>query len=239
MARKSAFTLIELLVVIAILSLLVSILMPALTQARELARQAACMTQLRTIGLAENYYVQDNDGQIIYTRAEGGGFAANCSYWASYVWEQIYGNLADIRKTGRPVDSVEFLRCPSSGDYPGWADALRGGVQYLPGITYVRNSFDLKVLWWVSNDPANQRPGVSIDSIQSPGNTPDVTDGLHIHAPQSSQYWDMDFLPRTEGGNRCTDYRHAGSDSLNLLFWDGHVVNEKESVTDKYHMSVE
>jgi prepilin-type N-terminal cleavage/methylation domain-containing protein/prepilin-type processing-associated H-X9-DG protein len=246
MSRKNAFTLIELLVVIAIISLLVAVLLPSLTTAKELARQTACMTQLRTIGLAENYYIQENHDQIIFTRGEG--FTPYCSYWASYIWEQMNGNLTQIHTNDIYVDSVEFLRCPSSGDYNGWYDSSRAGTPRLPyvpagtttydGITYARNSFTLNVLWWVSASGVKY-PGISIGEFQSPGDTPDVTDGLHIHAPQYAMYWDMDSPPRTAGGYRCTDYRHVGQDSLNLLLWDGHVVNEKESVTDKYHMSYE
>jgi len=232
MFSRKAFTLIELLVVIAIIALLVSILLPSLTTAKELARQVSCMTQLRTIGLAENYYIQDNNGQLIFTR--GDGFTVNCSCWASYIWEQTNGNLAQIRKSGTPISSVEFLRCPSSGEETGWADAWRDGKQYLPGITYTRNSFTLKVLWWVSG--TTMLPGISIGDLQSPGATPDVADGIYIHAPESTIYWDSECPSRLEGGQRNTQYRHVG-DSLNLLFWDGHVANEKDSVTDKYHMS--
>jgi prepilin-type N-terminal cleavage/methylation domain-containing protein len=53
------FSLIELLVVIAILSLLMAILSPALSQARQNARRAACAANLRQIGVAIHLYAQD------------------------------------------------------------------------------------------------------------------------------------------------------------------------------------
>ncbi len=59
---RHGFTLIELLVVIAIISLLVSILLPSLTKARELARRTVCAANLRSVGIAYQMYVQDHDG---------------------------------------------------------------------------------------------------------------------------------------------------------------------------------
>ena len=55
-----AFTLIELLVVIAIIALLVSILVPALSSAREMARKVYCQSNLRSIGLGVSQYVGNN-----------------------------------------------------------------------------------------------------------------------------------------------------------------------------------
>ena len=55
----SGFTLIELLVVVAIIAVLVAILLPALQSARESARQIACASNLRSIGTAEQFYLQE------------------------------------------------------------------------------------------------------------------------------------------------------------------------------------
>jgi len=54
-----AFTLIELLVVISIIALLVAILLPTLQAARDAARNAACLSNLRQIGVAHNVYAND------------------------------------------------------------------------------------------------------------------------------------------------------------------------------------
>src|SRR4028118_345515 len=61
MKQKQGFTLIELLVVIAIIAILAAILFPVFAQAREKARQASCMSNMKQIGLAALAYVQDYD----------------------------------------------------------------------------------------------------------------------------------------------------------------------------------
>ena len=58
---RSGFTLIELLVVIAIIALLVSLLMPSLKQAKDLARAALCQSNSRLIGLSIPQYLNDNE----------------------------------------------------------------------------------------------------------------------------------------------------------------------------------
>ncbi len=58
--KTKGFTLIELLVVIAIIALLVSILLPSLNKARELARGAVCLTNVRRLAMAGRFYLTDN-----------------------------------------------------------------------------------------------------------------------------------------------------------------------------------
>lgn len=72
--RKSGFTLIELLVVVSIIALLVSILLPALGQAREQAKRAVDASQLHTIGISLNMYTGEYNG---YFPPSYGGFWMN------------------------------------------------------------------------------------------------------------------------------------------------------------------
>ena len=65
-APPRAFTLIELLVVIAILAILAALLLPSLASAREKGWRAACLSNLRQMGLAIHAYASDNDGKIPY-----------------------------------------------------------------------------------------------------------------------------------------------------------------------------
>lgn len=64
MQKKDGFTLVELLVVISIMSLLMSIMLPALSGAREAARRAECQSNLRNLGLGWQMYSMDNDDNL-------------------------------------------------------------------------------------------------------------------------------------------------------------------------------
>jgi prepilin-type N-terminal cleavage/methylation domain-containing protein/prepilin-type processing-associated H-X9-DG protein len=62
--RDTGFTLIELLVVLAVTALLAAILFPVFAQARERARQATCLSNMRQIGLVTLLYAQDWDDTL-------------------------------------------------------------------------------------------------------------------------------------------------------------------------------
>ena len=107
--KTRGFTLIELLVVIAIIALLASLLLPALSKAREMARRTKCISNLKQIGLALELYADDYDGLYPY--------AAGTVAWewdATDVTDGTYGWMQQLYSY---VGNKNVYRCPSNKEY--------------------------------------------------------------------------------------------------------------------------
>ena len=113
--QKTSFTLIELLVVVAIIAVLVAILLPALNSAREQAKQAVCLNNLRQIVLASNNYANDFDGFFIPAYS-----VTNIpTYTAGFRgWHQILNDLGYIKDFARKEKTSAL--CPSNPLRAGW-----------------------------------------------------------------------------------------------------------------------
>lgn len=125
--RPPAFTLIELLVVISIIALMVAILLPALTKAREQAKQIKCLSNTRQIVIGLASYAMDNDG--LYPALFGGTAQRS---WGSYATSKS-GSLigSGLLQTQGYINTWEVFYCPSRSD-TDWP-----GVRVLDRSTYI------------------------------------------------------------------------------------------------------
>ena len=101
------FTLIELLVVIAIISLLVSILLPSLSRAKDLAESVLCMANQRQLALSFAYYCDDNDDGMMPRTI--GHPDINSSWWPALIVSWRY--CIDSKMFYEPGHTI--IRCPT------------------------------------------------------------------------------------------------------------------------------
>jgi len=121
MSRKGkGFTLIELLVVIAIIAILAAILFPVFAKAREKARQASCLSNVKQIALGMLMYVSDNDEAFpppVNCPSLSGCFVQGCA---------TGGGGPNI--LGPYIKNYQLFECPSCNDSRvfsyGWNRAL-------------------------------------------------------------------------------------------------------------------
>lgn len=200
--RHSGFTLIELLVVISIISLLVAILLPALSAARESARSVQCLSNQRQIVIAQSSYVADEDGYLppaITNRIVAAGTQQDT--WAHRL--ALNGYLPD--GTGGSIISqvdTPLFDCPSRESVP-----LR--LDYV--VPYRIFGLDTKT----NGEP---RP-TQIDAIPSPTVAIGTAEGLSGSINRAPYFWRF-----WTGFNLGQSFAMPHADGHTRLgFLDGHV----------------
>lgn len=244
--HRKAFTLIELLVVIAIIAILAAILFPVFAQAREKARQAACLSHEKQVGLAIYMYAQDWDETFAPSRFRFDGTvppgytSRNHTPWSITV-------LPYIKNTG-------VFECPSNpykvtNDATNWpwcttaqvengvrvdkyqrTVVTNGGMEdYVPG--YPGTVSGVMSVNWGANMAALDKPaGVALAIERYDARTVCQATGVHfmggdfLRLPSVAGF-DVAVLYEPAWWNydptvNTEKYYHNGG--MNLIFADGH-----------------
>jgi prepilin-type N-terminal cleavage/methylation domain-containing protein/prepilin-type processing-associated H-X9-DG protein len=131
MPRKG-FTLIELLVVIAIIAILAAILFPVFAKAREKARQSACLSNQKQIGLAVMQYCQDYDDVYPPSASGTGTWTSSPFYLAPYVKNR------DVWKCPSQTGEAIYQDDKTLPWYYGWVGHYSPSTHLMPNVNYVK-----------------------------------------------------------------------------------------------------
>jgi prepilin-type N-terminal cleavage/methylation domain-containing protein/prepilin-type processing-associated H-X9-DG protein len=213
--RKRGFTLIELLVVIAIIAILAGFLLPALGRAREAAKRASCLSNLRQIGTGWAAYLVDwdafpsDDNNPVLGSTYGGATGEDAMMGGAYPASQRI--LNPYVQPGTDTSRYEVFRCPSDD---GFADQPGVSVYTRFGTSYIYNDDRLSGLRLGEISTSSTRLCIAGDAGWFVTLNPDW--------PKWQRYW----------------HTAAGFPSFNVLFLDGHVqyviVKENETTADSY-----
>ena len=235
MRKQDAFTLIELLVVIAVIALLMGILMPSLSRARQQGKKVVCVAHMKGLGTALRMYADDNGGKTHRSPNQG-------------LWDNAYEGNASIVKFG-PNDSLAYwgiayypyaqnkkiFRCPATrrvDDWPenGWGKAYQDYFRY---CSYGINGY----ITWNSAESRNIRIDHDFSrhdeiiafqdhieqKLDDNGDMFYIKPGASINLPQWRNGGTLGDFP--EAVQEC--FRHMGQ---SMTCWlDGHVSGIKET----------
>ena len=223
---------IELLVVIAVIAMLASLLLPALTNAREMGRRIKCVSNLRQIGLGALMYANDYDGWFPPCRLMND---------STHVWRYLMPDYFTPPVTDCPSDTTRKAGAIDEytvGYYPyghTYHPDVATGKSYNRGYVWssVTGYQDENGIWWArcrigrcwsdyGNSPTS---GCGFTGVKSDSEVPIVRDSDYTENTgylYGSTIIDYASLLRGRGATGMyPGLRHSGGD--NFLYADGHV----------------
>lgn len=220
--KKCAFTLIELLVVIAIIAILAAILFPVFARARENARRASCMSNLKQLGLGVMQYVQDYDEKYppsyeatTETPPNGYSWASGYWFWPQTMFPYTRSNEISVCPSSSVVPLNGGKPAPYYGSYGANSLVMRPGAYAQLSMAAVA----APATTYMAMDAGGYRIfPIGASSVTQPGNAfwylPGTGPGSAVNLAS------VTFNPTTLAPDFANGRHFLG---VNVIFADGHV----------------
>lgn len=244
--RKSltvnGFTLIELLVVIAIIAILASMLLPALSRARAVAKGITCTSNQKQVGLALMMYVNDFNGYSVAPYHKGWTIDGDLSpTWTVILFGQGYFGKSGITTDDYKRGQRMFL-CPSLPPYTqGGASTAFGSLQNVGYAMFAMNplsgGYSSGYAWW---PPGTGQGGYIVKNLfaPSPSDCGWIGDSWYDNgAGDARQITKVDVGPGFGGLkiDGSASFALAHSNLGNMLMVDGHVQTWNKSEVQTFN----
>jgi prepilin-type N-terminal cleavage/methylation domain-containing protein/prepilin-type processing-associated H-X9-DG protein len=222
MRKQNGFTLIELLVVVAIIAVLVAMLLPALNQVRQSAKQSVCSSNLHQLGLVMLGYADNSNGKLVpFNLYEAGSGLSDYHFYANLLVNGKYAPPPSSWKDDRWGDVVVGIwRCPSVEDrqiqWGGGYGTNGGDTMSLGNGNYQWGH--LMGYGWSTSISQISRPSELWMLGDAEGYYPNwypLTTKISIVCPECEPW------PTGDMNLKFASSRHNGSS--NVCFVDGHV----------------
>lgn len=219
--KRKAFTLIELLVVIAIIAILSAILFPVFARARENARRATCMSNLKQIGLGMMMYTQDYDEHMALW-----DYSLPLPWPSEYPYDPYTTQFIWYDALYPYTNNWQLFNCPSENT----AQNFTGIYNSVMGYAFNYQAPYAGVL--CGSNCGYNLSGLSLTAIEAPSQMLGFVDSasqiitLQTAANNMPDAWPTESQVITNNACNyakidCVRARHLNT--VNVLFMDGHV----------------